>query len=394
MFPLACVKFFLILLFFVGCCRGAESGGELFEINGAATDTFLINSQVGLRLGKGSQGQSGGAASENFFSELFVQGAIANPPSVYHWVADGRYGRRLFSNDEIVGGYFYDAGVSLGTERRPLFWSSSIGISRTLRYRTAYNSESEMAPSSILVRQANTRRDFRFRCSYDRKLFTKTSIVPEFRFSEYWQEDVNSENVYSAQSYETSLELMHQYSAITRVGVGSGYKIQVNRRETGRVDSVFASFDYKLSEKTALNSRLGYSWASYKESGGARGLNFRCKGDWGATEKLNVYVFGESSFKPGYGGGAARKLYRLGYGTSWLISDRSSVSLALLHDYQMALKENVNNPDSYGEVRHFLSLTATHSPVDRLRVNLGFRYEKDEFPDAQTEVFLSAVYDL
>jgi hypothetical protein len=188
------------------------------------------------------------------------------------------------------------------------------------------------------------------------------------------------------------LKLRHQYSVKTHIYTSLLYTFQTNQDEDGRIATVLAGVSYDITDKTSWNAELGYALADYELSGTDQGFISRLQGNWQTTKKVSTYVFGGNSFQPGYGGGAARRVYRMGYGLNWQARQKLGFNGSVLHDYQEEIGGNQISDPAYGVIRNFITLQAHYLPFDRLSVIAGIRYNQDHIDPNQTVFTLRTVY--
>ena len=335
---------------------------------------------------------SGGKAEGDFYSDIAVAAELLNHPAVYNWWLKGRYGYRGYAEETDLNNDFYTVAGRLETKKAPLIWYASADLSKSLDYSTQYNADTGQGPDSVLTYQANTRFRADADVSYDKKWFGKTSLVPGYNLSYYHQE--YDENPIRTEwvIHRARLLLRQQYSSKTRIAVGGIGEVQLNDSETGNIGTLMIGVEHRMSKKTLWLAQLGYAVAYYEISGTDQGMVSRLKGNWAYTKKVDFYVFGGNQFQPGYNGGGARMVYRLGYGGTWKVVKKFSFSGAVLHDYQQQIGEQQSTSSQYGTVQHFIDLKADYRPVDSLSLIAGIRYNYDYRPEPQRKLYVSAIY--
>lgn len=333
----------------------------------------------------------GDGAEGDFFADLAAAAVLVNKPSRYDLWAKGRYGYRTYAQYSQLNDDFYTAAVSIGTAEGPLLWKLLTNYTKSLGYNTQYNPGSGQEPDLILSEgsiSSLTRADV----SYDSKRFSKTALIPRYTFESYNQKTEATSSFADWQIHNASLKLRHQYSGRTRFAIGGLYTLQANRDEDGSIATVGAGAEYRMTAKTSWLLQLGYALADYELSGTDQGFVSNLRGTWQVTPKVSTYVFGGNNFQPGYGGGGARMVYRLGYGARWQAAKKLSVTGGILHDYQEEIGSTTSSRPTYDEIRNFVSIGAAYTPITRLSLIASIRYNDDDIDPAQTILSLGATY--
>ena len=144
---------------------------------------------------------------------------------------------------------------------------------------------------------------------------------------------------------------------------------------------------------TSWEAEIGYAGADYQDSGTDHSLVSKLRGNWQATPKVSAYVFGGNNYQPGYGGGGARMVYRLGYGARWNVVPKFTLLSSIFHDYQEQVASSRKTDSDYDDtVKTFFDLKAEYEPIDPLSLVAGLRYNHDQYDDDQTIISLKAVY--
>jgi outer membrane scaffolding protein for murein synthesis (MipA/OmpV family) len=117
------------------------------------------------------------------------------------------------------------------------------------------------------------------------------------------------------------------------------------------------------------------------------------RGQWQATDKISTYAFAGNDFQPGYDGGAARWVARLGYGINWAVTEKLDLRGTAFHDYQEAIAGNAAYDQVQGELRTFLAASARYQFTDRFSSEFGVRHNNDEKDPEQNIVFVNVSYD-
>jgi hypothetical protein len=334
---------------------------------------------------------TGRGAEGDFYSDLAAGAGLANRPSRYNLMANARYGYRSYAEYDNLNDDFYTLAASIGTKDGPLLWGASYDKTKTLDYNTIYNPATGQPPDSILT-QSSKRSATHANVSYDSKRFSKTAIVPSYTFLHYVQEREGLDSSDEWQIHTTILKLRRQYSAQTRIYTGLVYSLQARDKEDGYIATAVIGAEHRLTDKTSWLAELGYAFADYELSGSDHGFVSNLRGNWQATKKVSAYVFGGDNFQPGYGGQAARWVYRLGYGVKWQVVKKFSLQGAILHDYQQLIGDNTSINPLYGTVRNFIDFRAQYEPIDRISIAAGIRHNQDEYDPAQTILTLRVDY--
>ncbi len=332
-----------------------------------------------------------GGAEGDFYADVAAAAVLVNKPSRYDLWVKGRYGYRTHAQYSNLNDDFYTAAASLGTDEGPLLWKLSTDYTKSLDYNTLYNPSAGQTPGSILS-QASKHSLTKADVSYDSKRFSKTAIIPRYTFEHYFNEYLATSSIDEWQIHDASLRLRHKYSNRTRFAAGGAYALQVNRAEDGNIATVGVGAEYRMTAKTSWSLQLGYALADYELSGTDQSVVSNLRGNWQITPKVSTYVFGGNNFQPGYSGGAARMVYRLGYGAKWQAAKKFSLGGQILHDYQEEIGNNTSTSPSYGAVRNFIALKADYRPIDALSLIAAIRYNNDNYDPTQTILNLGAVY--
>lgn len=331
-----------------------------------------------------------GNSTGDFYTEAGAGVSLNNLPARYNLSANARYGYRFYSDKIDLNDDFYDGGAAIGTDQNPLKWGLSADVRKSLNYNTAYDPSSGDGPDSILTDQPNRRSIIRGSIAYEKQISEKGSLTPGYTIQHYFQEFEGSGTA-EWQIHNASLLYRHEHSEKTKFTAEGNYGLQVNDDEEGRIGTVEVGAESGMSDKVSWRASVGFSVADYEVSGTEQGGVLNLHVVWQATEKVSAYVFGGNNFQPGYGGGAARIVYRAGYGADWRFATRWSVSGSALHDYQDSLGEGPASA-GVGEVRHFFLAQCNYSITRKLLLSFRGRYVNDEYEADQTVLSLSLDY--
>jgi len=324
-----------------------------------------------------------GDSTSDFYTEVAAGISLYNLPARYALSADARYGYRFYSENTDQNDDFYNTGVAVSTDGTPFRWGLSADVDKSLSYDTFYDPSSGEGPGSILTDQPNRRSVAQGNIAYEKQLTEKTSIMPGYDAMHYFQEFQDSSTA-EWQIHNADIELRHEYSTKTSFTVGGGYSLQVNDDEEGYIGTVEVGVEGSMGDKTSWRGSVGVAAADYEVSGSDQSGIFDLRVVWQATEKVSAYIFGGNDYQPGYGGygsGAARQVYRAGYGADWRFSRRWALGGTVLHDYEQELGSG--DGSIYGGVRHFFSAQCRYNITGKLVLFLEGSYAKDEMPTDQ-----------
>lgn len=322
----------------------------------------------------------------DFYSELSASLYLENKPAMFDFSADAGYGYRYYQDYTGLDNDFYEAGASVVSSDRPLKLGISSYLKKTLNYDTIYGSFPGQEPGAILTRDPSTRYTTVANVAYEGRLTDRTTIMPGYDVWHYFQDFEDREDA-EWQVHRASLQMGYGLTDKSKMFVEGSYSLQANDKEDGTIASVTAGMEGKASEKTSWLGYIGVAAADYEQSGADEGVVGLLRANWNATEKLSTYIYGSSNFQPGYGGGDARKTYRLGYGAIWRITARWDARLQILHDYQEELGNSGN-----GEWKNFATAGTEYNLTSGLAIAARIRYTVEEDEPDQTVTSLSAIY--
>lgn len=322
----------------------------------------------------------------DFYCELSASLYLENKPAMFDFSADAGYGYRYYQDYTGLDNDFYEAGVSVASSDRPLKLGVSSYLKKTLDYDTIYGSFPGQEPGAILTREPSTRYATLANIAYERKLTDKTTIMPGYDVWHYFQDFEDKEDA-EWQVHRASLQMGYGLTDKSKMFLEGSYSLQTNDEEDGTIASVTAGMEGKASEKTSWVGYIGVAVADYEESGADESVVGLLRANWDATEKLSTYMYGSSNFQPGYGGGDARKTYRLGYGAIWRSTARWDTMIQILHDRQEEL-----GGAGDGESKNFVTFKTEYDLMRGLAMAARIRHTMEEEESDQTVVSLSAVY--
>ena len=345
----------------------------------AAYDNRVVND----RLNNTSEGDA--------FSEVSAAALMVNHDALFDLSARGLYGYRYYNEyDRVLSDGFYDVGAAIGSDKNPLKLGFSSYLTKTLDYDATVNPATGYEPGSILTDGTSTRFSSRANVGYERDLTEKISIEPTYDMWYYFQ-DFESGDDAEWQVHRAGLQLGYAQTPKTIFTLSGYYTLQVNDKEDGYTGSIMLGARGRATEKTRWEARIGASAADYEDSGSDQSFVSYVRGTWQATEKVSAYIQGGNDFRPGYGGGSARMVYRLGYGVNWRLIERWRLHVQLLHDYQEALGGGTPSR-GVGEPRHFATGQLFYDLTRSFSLSLNGRYVNDEWPTDKVVVSISAVY--
>jgi hypothetical protein len=368
-----CLLFLLVLNVFSQDQAGIQWGHYVIRPEAEVTGAY-DNRVISL---------PGDDALGDFYTDVEAGVRLNNLPAKYRISGLARYGYRFYSEYAELDDDFYRANATVGSREDPFRWSLGADLTKSLNYNTSYDPSSGQLPDSILTNAPNRRIRAHAGIGYEKKFSEKMSILPEYRLQHYHQEFETEESA-EWQIHTAMLQLRRKQSEKTVFTVAGDYRLQANRDEDGNIASVMAGIEFQATEMTSLLAELGYAVADYEFSGTDDGWISRLRAQWQATEKIGLYAFGGNDFQPGYNGGAARRVYRLGYGAKWKLVEKLSILGSVLHDYQEPIGSNSSANDELDNVKHFVNASARYRLTNRFSLALGFRYVRDEkTPDLQ-----------
>ena len=293
-----------------------------------------------------------GNASDDVYAEVSVGAELYNQPAVVSLVARANYGWREYNENDQSSGDFYDAGIVLNSSEYALSWLLGADFVKALDYNFSYDPESGREPDSILSSEPNERWVFRGNADYFIPISDNLNVVPGYAGEHYYQEFETSDTA-EWQTHALRVAVNRVVSDRTTLLLGGWYEQQVNAGDDGSISVLGVGVDYNVSRRTVINFRGGVGYADYELSGSDMSGLIDVRGGWTPKENLTTYVFFSNSYEPGFGGGAARMLYRIGYGAGWKFARKMTLSGSGLHDYAEAVGSGES--DFYGGVRHFFS---------------------------------------
>jgi hypothetical protein len=200
----------------------------------------------------------------------------------------GNY-NQYFNHSEYSG---YTQGGSLVAN----YEGARLSVSGMVSMSIDRGSNSNYSSAFVEQTSINTQLSARYRIS------PKTSLAGSFG-----QHFTTASGNYSdTTSYDFNLSALWRYSALTEFGPGIRYSYDTGSTQLGRSSiGPTLTVNYKLSQKVALNSRIGVDFASYDNGGSADpsmsasiGLNYQASQLWG----LNLSLYRDTQADPNYAG--------------------------------------------------------------------------------------------
>ena len=334
--------------------------------------------------------RSGASADDDFYADTEARIAIANLPARYNLFASALYGYRFYNDYSSFDDDFYKLKAAVGSGDEIFQWGFSSDYTKSLSYNVSYDPATGQQPDSILTDSSNIRWLTQGNISYNKPITERTSIRPGYGVTHYYQE-FQAARTEEWQDHEVNLQVRHKYSDRTVIYSGASAGMQANGDENGFIGTAVVGVEGRTGDKIGWKGEVGYSLADYETSGQDEGVIANLKGTWQLTEKISVYTFGGNDFQPGYSGGGARWVYRLGYGLGWQALEKLSFGASALHDYQEEIGGgNVANNPALGTLRSFFTLSADYQLNTRLLIGAGYRYANDEFPTDQQVISFRA----
>jgi len=348
-----------------------------------------VNAAYDNRVGEGRNVD--GPFFSDTYGEWQVGLSVQNLPAVVNYAAYGRYGWRYYDEFSFQNDDFYNVGGVLSSGDTPLIWSLATDYNKALDYNVGYDPAIGQEPDSILTSERNTRWVTTGSVGYDVGITEITSIRPAYSLQHYYQ-TFDASGMAEWQIHSADVQLRRKHSERTVFTLAGNYALQVNDDEEGYVGTVTLGVESQSTDKTSWLALIGYSHADYDLSGTDQGFVANIRGNWDTTEKITLYVFGGNDFQPGYDGGAARWVYRLGYGFGWNPVDKISFGASVLHDYQDEIGSSTSTDPALGTVRHFFNASLGYQLLEGLDASLGYRFVNDEYTQNQQVVSAQISY--
>lgn len=325
----------------------------------------------------------------DFYTETATAVSFKNLPARYDFSAQAGYGYRFYSKHTGLNDDFYNGKASVSSDQNPLKWGLSSDLEKTLNYDNYYDPATGQAPASILTDQPSRRSVSRGNIAYEKQVTDKTSIEPGCDVLHYYQ-DFQGGGTAEWQEYDASIQTRYRHSTKTLLTVGGMYSLQVNDDDNGSIGSVTVGIENSMTDTLTWRASIGVASADYEESGSDLSGVGSLRLFYHPNDSVSAYVFGENDYQPGYGGGAARRVYRVGYGADWRLASRFSIGGQVLHDYEQELGSG--NATSYGGVRHFFTAQCGYDITRKLLLSLSGSFVNDEYEQNQTVVSLKLDY--
>lgn len=382
--PVLCVSLLLIPLV------SAQEAGQQEE--GLRMGNFVLRPEVSGLLGydnRASFDRDTETAEGDIYAECAAGATLNNLEAALAVSLDAVYGYRWYDDFDRFNDDFYSAGASVGTgeSESAFLWEVSGDMTKSFGYNTYYNPETGEGPGSILTDEPNRLWTAGARASYAVPLAQGSSLVPGYSGQHYHQEFEESGST-EWQIHSANITYEYVLTENTTLLVGGIYTMQVNDDEDGYIVIAGAGARGRLSDKTSWEVLGGMAHADYEFSGSDQAGVLDLRANWQATEKVSIYAFCGNNYEPGFSGGAARMVYRAGYGGDWRITTRWSLGGQVLHDYTEELGGGADA--AYEGVRHFFAGRLAYNPFRRLSIALQAQYVNDEYSIDQKLVSLAA----
>lgn len=340
-----------------------------------------LEAEAGVRAAHDNRAISQNSGyEEDFYGEAFAGLTLENQPAMFQLGAGAEYGYRYYSEFSEINDDFYTLDALLLLTDSALKLGVSGEFKKSLNYGTEFEPDTGRGPDSVLTDLPNTRFLAEGNLGYDYPVSDKFSIMPEYKAEYYNQRLSGGGNTEIADwvIQKALAEARYRYSVKTMFSAGLEYSLQENKVEKGRIATAYAGAQSDMSDKTSFNLRLGLSSADYEDSGAGTGAVSDFKVLWRAAESLSIYGFGGNEYQPGYGGGDARMLYRLGYGFAWQLLSRWKLSGRGLHSYEDGVDgDTVDSVFSTDDLMHFYNASLGCRITNRLFGELNFSYTID-----------------
>jgi hypothetical protein len=332
-----------------------------------------------------------GDTLDDLYGEVSAGLYLNNTPARYNLAGRAVYGYRAYDEFNNLDDDFYDVGLSVASRENPLKLGLSSYYKKTLDYDTRIDLSTGQEPGAILTANTSTRFSTKADVGYERQLTDKTALMPGYEGWYYYQDfedDVRDDAEW--QVHRAGLQLGYGLTEKTVFTLSGYYSLQVNDDEDGNIGAVMLGARSRASDKTRWQAQVGYAAADYEESGRDESVISQLRLTWQATDKVSAFVVGGNDFQPGYSGGAARVLYRLGYGVDWRIISRWLLRGQILHDYEDPLGRS--SSFSSDDLRHFFTALTSYDLTKNISLALTGRYIIDEIDEDRGIVSLKAVF--
>ena len=358
------------------------------DVQGIRLGGFQIKPQLRV-LGAHDKEQG---ADGNFFSEAEMSAGFQNSEARYDLGGSLSYGYRAYDSDvntttnSNLDGDFYGVGVTVASQESPLKWTLTGQQKKTVDYdiRVADGAGSDLG--AVLTRSTSTRASVRVATEYEKSVAGNAALLPGY---EGWYYRQTFDGTPDAEWHEHTARLRYGYNleSLIVLSLSGSYTAQFSGQENGAVANVSIGVESHDQEKLSWKAQVGVSAADYEQSGSDQGMEASLNARWQATDKVSAYVFGSTSYEPGYagyGGGTARRVYRAGYGGDWAILDRVRINAQLLHDRQEEIESGLATD------RHFAMAQVQYEIARRIVLALGGSCAWEDIDPDRSVIFCSA----
>lgn len=374
------------LLLFVA---GAAGAGVAPDDQGLFLGRWIIHPAVDVLGAYDSRVliDGAGGASSDYYGEIGASASINNLPARYSLSGNAGYARRYYSTYNEFDDDRYHLGIGANSVQDSLKWSMQTTLRKTLDYDTTARIQDGKTPGTILSDETKHTYSLNAAVSYEGRLSDVTDLTPGYRGRFFYEKPEQSDDR-KWQTHSADLQLGYRYSDITKATLTGTASYQINEEEEGLVSQVMVGLQSKPTENTQWEAGVGGASANYGQSGSDQAFIFNAKGLWQLSEGISVYLFGGNYYQPGYGGGGASRVYRLGYGADWRFRNRWRAAVQMLHSYNESLGGSGTAND--GNARHFASLGVDYEFENRLAIGVKGKYVRDYFEEDEIIISITA----
>ena len=276
---------------------GGSGGSGGFPMFGGLGESPLRGFSYGASLtgtydSNPSQGYGGqnGASDSDFFATLGGSISYNTTASDLTFGASYNGGYNQYFNQSDLSGFNQGGQVSANYEGGPLSVLFNAGISMNDGANRYYQA---------MVQQIS----YNYALTGRYRMSAKSSLVANFG-----QNFTDSNGSYqNTGSFDSGVSALWQYSELTEVGPGVRYTSDSGSSQGFRTTiGPTVTFNYKLTGKVSLNSRIGMDFISYEQGSGDDsmmtgliGLNYRASELWG----MNLSLYRDAQANPTLGNG-------------------------------------------------------------------------------------------
>jgi len=325
-------------------------------------------------------------ADGDYFGETEVGAKFENSEARYDVGGSVAYGYRAYDTYSALDGDFYGISGMVASQESPLKLSLNGQQIKTVDYDVRVEDGAGSNLGAVLTRSSSTRSSVRVAADYEKPVTGNTALAPGYE-GWYYRQTFEGFDDAEWQEHKALLRYGYNLESLMVLFVSGSYAVQYSDLENGSVANFSVGAESRTQEKTSWKALIGVSAADYEQSGTDVGVEASVNARWQVTDKVSAYLFGGTSYQPGYvgyGSGGARQVYRVGYGGEWAILDRLRLSAQLLHDRQEEIQSGlvINRDFANAQLQYEIARIIT--------VALGGGYTKDDVDSDRMVVSCSA----